>query len=217
MTRLVAGVATAALFCAPVAAHAQQRNVITNSGNGANNTIIARNFSGIQLQAPQASAYNPAGFAPQYAPQFQQPVDYGPQAGGGYDPRIYGSMPGFMPAGAYQSYGGYGNPGFGGSPVSRNIIRDSGNGYGNVIQAVNRSGYGGGFNPYVGGGGGFPFGGNFGVNVNVIANSGNGVGNTIVAGNGGRPGFSWGPNGININVVKNSGNGAGNTIKLFNR
>jgi hypothetical protein len=231
MIRLVAGLATAALFCSPLAAHAQyQRNVITNSGNGANNTIIARNGGGIPLHAPQAQAYAPQAYAPQaaYAPQYQQPVDYGQQAGG-YDPRIYGSMPNTLPAGAYEAYGspaaqpsygyagypGYSAQGYQGTPVSRNVIRDSGNGYGNYIQAVNRGGYSG-YNPYAGGG--FPMNmGNFGVNVNVIANSGNGVGNTITAGNGGQPGFTWGPNGININVVKNSGNGAGNTIKLFNR
>lgn len=202
MIRLAAGLATAAALSAPVTAHAQyQRNVITNSGNGAGNTITAVN-RGIQLHAPGG------GYAPAFAPQapvgydYQQP-QYAAQPQYDYQPQYAPQQP-FAPAG----FGGYG--------MSRNFINESGNGYGNTIRAVNRGGYGGygGYTP----GGQFPFGPNgFNVNVNVIANSGNGVGNTIVAGNGGKPGFSFGPNGININVVKNSGNGAGNVIKLFNR
>ena len=154
----VAGLA----FSAPTAS-AQYRNVIRDSGNGANNTIIARNGP-IQLHAPQAPAFAPGGFAPAgFDPGYQ--AGYAPAYGGGYG---YGG--GFAPA-----------PVFGG--VSRNVITNSGNGVNNTIVARNGGfggfSYGGSFS----GGGIFPG----GVNVNVVTNSGNGAGNSVIAGNG-RPG-----------------------------
>lgn len=102
---------------------------------------------------------------------------------------------------------------------NQNVISNSGNGAGNVIQAVNQGGggfapqgpvgypggYGGGYGQPVGYGGGYgqpagyggyaqpglPIGG--GRLINRIANSGNGVGNTIAAQNvGGGYGYPGG-------------------------
>lgn len=189
MSRLFAGLAAGfALVAAPAAAHAQfSVNKIQNSGNGANNTIVARN-----------GPAHPHGF-----PALGAPVGYPGGFDGGYGPPVgYGGGPGF---------------GFGGPGVQRNVIRNSGNGIGNTIVARNGGGFGGGFEGYDGGfGGGYPFGphgvfGPGGLNINVVTNSGNGIGNTVHSTNRG------GPGGININVVTNSGNGIGNTIKARNR
>jgi hypothetical protein len=205
MTRLALGLATAALCAAPLTAQAQfNRNVVRNSGNGANNTIVTTNGPArasfpayqapITLQSPPA----PVGFQPQYQPAYQ--AQYQP---------AYGGYSGYPVSGGQ----GYGTPGLG---INRNVISNSGNGSQNTIIARNRGGFGGG---YAGGYGydpsaPFPFGmGGFGVNVNVVTNSGNGVGNTINTLN---RSFG-GPGGININVVTNSGNGVGNTIGAKNR
>jgi hypothetical protein len=164
MRRLVLGAAAlVGLVAAESTASAQpNRNVIRNSGNGANNTIIAKNGGGIPLYAPTPgpAAYAPAG----YAPGGLAPVGYD----AGYAPAY--SPPAYTPGSYAPAYGGF----------NRNFISDSGNGVGNTIVAQN-----GGF----GYGGHFPGGGIFpgGVNINVVTNSGNGANNTIFAGNG-RPG-----------------------------
>jgi len=165
MRRLVltAAAVVGLAFTASTASAQVSRNVIRDSGNGSNNTIIARNGPGIQLHAPQ-------GYEVGYAPGIQQ-AGYAP-AGfqqAGYAPGGY-QQGGYAPGGFAPQFGG----------VNKNVITNSGNGVGNTIIARN-----GGF----GYGGSFPGGGIFpgGVNVNVVTNSGNGVGNTILAGNG-RPG-----------------------------
>jgi len=198
MRRLVltAAAVVGLAFTASTASAQVSRNVIRDSGNGANNTIIARNGPGIQLHAPQGYevGYAPAGFQQAgYAPGGFQQGGYAP--GGfqaGYAPGGY-QQPGLAPGGFAPQFGG----------VNKNVITNSGNGVGNTIIARN-----GGF----GYGGSFPGGGVFpgGVNVNVVTNSGNGVGNTILARNG-RPG------GLNLNIITNSGNGVGNTIGARNR
>lgn len=149
----------------PAPAQWHNKNVIVNSGNGAGNTIIAQNRGGFRGYTP-APVVSPYGY------------------GGGFYPGAEFN-PGFVGPNGYDfpGHGGYGFPPFP-APVGRNtnIIRDSGNGYGNTIIARNR----GGFmpSPYGGGYGGYPFpgvgGGGF-INNNVIINSGNGVGNYIGA------------------------------------
>jgi hypothetical protein len=143
MNRIMWGIASLALAVGTADANAQfpiNRNYINNSGNGAYNTIIARNRVGSPY-----GAYG--GYAPAY---------------GGYAPGYGGYAPAY--AGYAPSYGGYapsfggGIPYFGG--VNVNVITNSGNGYGNVIKAVNRGQPGG-------------------LNFNFITNSGNGVGNVI--------------------------------------
>jgi hypothetical protein len=162
MTRLVVGLAAAALLT-PLTAQAQMnKTVISNSGNGANNTISVRN-------GPARGAF--PGYQPPIA--LHAPVDYQPPYTAGYTPAPFGGP-------------GYNGNGFGGGGFNRNVIRDSGNGANNVISLVNRGGapFPGGYNP----GAPFPYGmGGFGVNVNVITNSGNGVGNTIHTFNRGSP------------------------------
>jgi hypothetical protein len=195
MTRLVAGLAAAALLT-PLTAQAQvNRTVIRDSGNGANNTISVRNgparhgFPGYQppiaLHAPAVPAYQPVGYPEPYS--------------AGFAPAGYNGFGG-------PAFNGFGGGGFGGPTFNRNLISNSGNGANNVISLVNRGGFG--YNPAAP----FPYGmGGFGVNVNVVTNSGNGVGNTIQTFNRG------GPGGVNINVITNSGNGIGNVIGVKNR
>jgi hypothetical protein len=210
MSRLFAGLAAAALLSVPAAAHAQfSVNKIQNSGNGVNNTVVARNgparfpgFPGPIYPYGQAGGFD-QGFG---GYGYGQPVGY---------PGGYGVFDGGFPGGP--GFGvGPGVGGFGGRPLLRNVIRDSGNGIGNAIVARNRGGFGGGFGPFDAGPAGYPFGphgvfGPGGLNINVVTNSGNGIGNAIHAGNRG------GPGGVNVNVITNSGNGIGNTIRARNR
>lgn len=116
MRRLIL-TAAALVGLASTASAQPNRNVIRDSGNGANNTIVARNGPAIQLYAPQGYAhggfqqagYAPDGFQGGYAPGgFQQ---------GGYAPGVFA-------------------PQFG--SVNRNTITNSGNGVGNTIGARNR-------------------------------------------------------------------------------
>ena len=185
-------------FTAPTASAQFNRNVIRDSGNGANNTIIATNGP-IKLHAPAGAAYAPqAAYAP-VAP------DFGGYPQAGYAP-VGASYGGFQQAGYAPTYA----PSYAPAPLfggfNRHSITNSGNGVGNTIVARN-GGFGGfGFNGSYPGGGIFPG----GVNVNVVTNSANGVGNSILAGNG-RPG------GLNLNIITNSGNGVGNRIITRNR
>ncbi|MBA4066883.1 MAG: hypothetical protein C0501_24885 [Isosphaera sp.] len=195
-TLLLGATAAAGLLACTSPASAQYRKtLIQNSGNGVNNTIVAR--GGGQ-----------PGFFPGGHPGFGHQAGYGFQ-----DPGFGYQQPGFgyQPAGYGFPGGGFGGGGFlanrpllGG--IAKTIIQNSGNGVGNTIVAGGgHGGYGGGFGGY---GGSFPGGGVFpgGVNVNVVTNSGNGAGNRVISG-GGAPG------GLNINVITNSGNGVGNVIK----
>ena len=123
MHRIMWGIATLALTVGTSAAQAQfpiNRNIINNSGNGAYNTIIARNRVGAPYGAygGYAPAFN-GGYAPAY---------------GGYAPAYGGYAPAFN-GGGYCAPGG-GIPYFGG--VNVNVITNSGNGYGNVIKGINR-------------------------------------------------------------------------------
>jgi hypothetical protein len=158
MSRLVAGLAAAALLAAPMTASAQNKTVIRNSGNGANNTIAVKNGARPGFPPP------PIAYQPQ-VPAY--PAGYGPAGYGGYGPAGYGG--GILPAPPA--------PGF-----NRNVIRDSGNGVDNTIAIRNGGGWG-----YQPGGYPFGPGG-FGVNINVVTNSGNGVGNTVSTFNRGGPG-----------------------------
>jgi len=149
------------------------RNVIRDSGNGANNTIIARNGPGVQQFAPTAyGGYAPGDYSSaSYAPQF------GGYATSGYPQAGYAPL-GFQQRGYAPPFGGYASGGFYPQPgglirnlvggllpggVNVNLISNSGNGVGNTIRAGNgRPG---------------------GLNFNIITNSGNGVGNVIGARN----------------------------------
>ena len=116
---------------------------------------------------------------------------------------------------------------------NKNFIDNSGNGAGNLIQALNRGqpplpyGFPVGYpafpaQPIGIAAPGYPFPGSF-AQSNQIFDSGNGIGNTIIARN--RAGcfpaasFPFGPGGfgVNINVIANSGNGTGNVIQGVNR
>jgi hypothetical protein len=134
------------------------RNVISNSGNGINNTVIARN-----------------------GPSFGSPVFGFP--GGGVNKNVITNSGngigntviaqnggGFPHGGGFPGNGGFfpggGFPGGGVFPggVNVNVITNSGNGVGNTVLAGNSGRPGG-------------------LNINVITNSGNGVGNVVSARN----------------------------------
>jgi hypothetical protein len=129
------------------------KNVIRDSGNGANNRVVAVNRGGIPPVFAHPAYAHPGFGHPGFAPVGHGFFPGGPQFGGPFVDRPLLHMAG---------------------GIARNIIQDSGNGVDNTIIARNGGGFG--WSP----GGQFPFGPNgFGVNINVITNSGNGVGNVV--------------------------------------
>lgn len=164
MSRLVAGLAAAALFSVPAAAHAQFRvNRIENSGNGVNNTVVARNGP--------ARGHFP-GFAPAHGLPGGAGVGYGHPAGHVFGPEFRrnvildsGNGIGNTVVAGNGGFGGGGYPFgphgvFGPGGLNINVVTNSGNGVGNTVHTTNRGGPGG-------------------ININVITNSGNGIGNTV--------------------------------------
>ena len=161
MRRTILGLmAAAGLIASGSTASAQpNRNVINNSGNGINNTIIAQNHHhGVPLYAPgygggySSNTINNSGNGIGNTIITKNVTGF-PSYGGGYAP---GYVTGYTPG-----YGGSFNPFPGG--VNVNVVTNSGNGIGNTVVAGN----------------GQPG----GLNINVITNSGNGQGNTIVTRN----------------------------------
>lgn len=133
------------------------RNVVTGSGNGSGNTIVANNGSihtgGVNLNIIKNS-------------------------GNGEGNTVVannGANPGGVNINIIKDSGnGTGNTvvagnqgGGGGGGLNINVIKNSGNGSDNTIVTNNGGGGGGG------------------VNINIIKDSGNGTGNTVVASNGG--------------------------------
>ncbi|MBX9626714.1 MAG: hypothetical protein K2X82_23155 [Gemmataceae bacterium] len=170
MSRLAAGLAAAALLSVPAAAHAQfSVNRIQNSGNGVNNTVVARNSPARGHFPGYAPAYGVPGGADAgygYGPQVGYPAGhvFGPEfrrnvildSGNGIGNTIVARNGGF--GGGGYPFGPHGVFGPGGLNI--NVVTNSGNGVGNTVHTTNRGGPGG-------------------ININVITNSGNGVGNTI--------------------------------------
>lgn len=156
---LAAGVAVLGLFASASTASAQHnRNVIGNSGNGINNTIVAQNRGG--LSGP-------------FVPVGGRNTNVISNSGNGIGNTIVASNSGggfgILPGGCYFPGGGYPGGSFPGGPVfpggvNVNVVTNSGNGVGNTILTGNsRPG---------------------GLNINVVTNSGNGVGNVISTRNG---------------------------------
>ncbi len=169
------------------------KTIIRDSGNGVNNTIVARNGGPI------------AGIAWPVAPGYLGQPGLAIQGGWAAPlngPAISLNGPGFFGTLGWQ-YPTFGNIG----GRNQTIIRDSGNGVGNTILSRNGGNFGYSWQspyPHLPGMGG--------ININVIANSGNGSGNVISTGN-----TSTIPGQINVNVITNSGNGVGNVIRSVNR
>jgi hypothetical protein len=138
-------------------ASAQNRTFISNSGNGANNTLVVRNGGAVPLVAP-------VGFGGSNRTVIRDSGNgigntIGVSNGGGFGHHHHHTSGyGGFGSGYGGGYGGYpfGPGGFG---VNVNVITNSGNGVGNTIKTGNNS--------------------SGGININVITNSGNGIGNTI--------------------------------------